>query len=104
MIPIFIMLAAPKGIWGYIAQRYGISLFPAGYRRPASPCEMNDLPQNLLEPIVIGAACGRGTKARFNSQYLSHTQDIDSVTAEVCNRKEAAPLGAERRKKLRRRN
>ena len=29
---IFIMLVAPKGIWGYIAKRYGISLFPTGYR------------------------------------------------------------------------
>ena len=27
-----IMLAAPKGIWGYIAQRHNISLFPTGYR------------------------------------------------------------------------
>ena len=31
-LAIFIMLVAPKGIWGYIAQRYGISLFPTGYR------------------------------------------------------------------------
>ncbi len=31
-LAIIIMLAAPKGIWGYIAQRYNISLFPTGYR------------------------------------------------------------------------
>ena len=31
-LAIIIMLAAPKGIWGYIAARYGISLFPTGYR------------------------------------------------------------------------
>ena len=54
--------------------------------RLASPCEMNDLPQNLLEPIVFGAACGRGTKARFNTEYLSHTQDRQGVTAEVRDR------------------
>jgi branched-chain amino acid transport system permease protein len=30
-IAIIIMLVAPKGIWGYIAQRWNISLFPTGY-------------------------------------------------------------------------
>jgi branched-chain amino acid transport system permease protein len=31
-IAIVIMLLAPKGIWGYIAQRWNLSLFPVGYR------------------------------------------------------------------------
>jgi branched-chain amino acid transport system permease protein len=31
-LAIVVMLVAPKGIWGYVAQRYGISLFPVGYR------------------------------------------------------------------------
>ncbi len=31
-LAIIIMLAAPKGIWGYISQRWNISLFPVGYR------------------------------------------------------------------------
>ena len=31
-IAIVIMLVAPKGIWGYIAARWNISLFPTGYR------------------------------------------------------------------------
>jgi branched-chain amino acid transport system permease protein len=30
-IAIVIMLIAPKGIWGYIQQRWNISLFPTGY-------------------------------------------------------------------------
>jgi branched-chain amino acid transport system permease protein len=30
-IAIIIMLVAPKGIWGYIAKRWNISLFPTGY-------------------------------------------------------------------------
>jgi branched-chain amino acid transport system permease protein len=30
-IAIVIMLVAPKGIWGYIAQRWQITLFPTGY-------------------------------------------------------------------------
>jgi branched-chain amino acid transport system permease protein len=31
-LAIVIMLVAPKGIWGLAASRYGISLFPVGYR------------------------------------------------------------------------
>lgn len=31
-IAIIIMLVAPKGLWGYVAQRRHISLFPTGYR------------------------------------------------------------------------
>ena len=30
-VAISIMLLAPKGIWGYVAQRWNISLFPTGY-------------------------------------------------------------------------
>jgi len=30
-LAIVIMLAAPRGIWGYIAARFGVSLFPTGY-------------------------------------------------------------------------
>ena len=54
--------------------------------RLASPCEMNDLPQNLLEPIVFGAACGRGTRARLSTEYVSHVQDETGVTATVRDR------------------
>src|SRR4029077_559145 len=32
---------------------------------------MCDLPQNLREPIILGAAAERGTKVRFLSEYLS---------------------------------
>jgi branched-chain amino acid transport system permease protein len=31
-LAIIIMLVAPRGIWGFIAQRWNISLFPTGYR------------------------------------------------------------------------
>jgi branched-chain amino acid transport system permease protein len=31
-LAIVIMLAAPKGLWGYVNDRYGLSLFPTGYR------------------------------------------------------------------------
>ncbi len=36
-LAIVIMLVAPKGIWGYIAQRWNISLFPTGYRVEEKP-------------------------------------------------------------------
>lgn len=54
--------------------------------RLASPTEMNDLPQTFLEPIVFGAACARGTKARLSTEYVSHTQDASGVTAKVRDR------------------
>ncbi|MFO1033280.1 MAG: branched-chain amino acid ABC transporter permease [Hyphomicrobiales bacterium] len=31
-LAIVIMLVAPKGLWGFVAQRWNISLFPTGYR------------------------------------------------------------------------
>ncbi len=40
----------------------------------ASPTSMVDLPQTFLEPIVFGAACARGTRARLSTEYLSLAQ------------------------------
>jgi branched-chain amino acid transport system permease protein len=31
-LAIVVMLFAPKGLWGYVAGRWGLSLFPTGYR------------------------------------------------------------------------
>jgi branched-chain amino acid transport system permease protein len=31
-LAIGVMLVAPKGLWGYLAGRYGLSLFPVGYK------------------------------------------------------------------------
>ncbi len=49
----------------------------------ASPGRMCDMPQNLMEPILIGAAGKRGATICFNWEYLSLTQDADGVTAKV---------------------
>jgi 2,4-dichlorophenol 6-monooxygenase len=54
--------------------------------RLASPTEMNDLPQTYLEPIVFGAACARGTKARLSTEYLAHSQTADGVVTTVRDR------------------
>ena len=56
----------------------------------ASPSSMCDLPQTLLEPILLEAAAARGTEVRFNTEYLSLQQDGDGVTATVRHR----PSGA----------
>jgi 2,4-dichlorophenol 6-monooxygenase len=52
----------------------------------ASPSSMCDLPQTLLEPILLEAAAARGTEVRFNTEYVSLEQDGDGVTATVRHR------------------
>jgi len=49
----------------------------------ASPGKMCDMPQNLMEPIIVGAAARRGATVCFNWEYRSLTQDGDGVTAIV---------------------
>ncbi|MDT0465093.1 FAD-dependent oxidoreductase [Streptomyces gibsoniae] len=46
-----------------------------------SPCDMVDLPQTYLEPILVSNAASRGAKVRFDTEFLSFTQDEDGVTA-----------------------
>ncbi|MFD7445756.1 FAD-dependent oxidoreductase [Streptomyces sp. NPDC059909] len=46
-----------------------------------SPSQMIDLPQTYLEPILISNAASRGAKVRFDTEFLSFTQDDDGVTA-----------------------
>jgi len=46
----------------------------------SSPTKMFDLPQNLLEPILTRTASHRGSKVRFNTEYLSFEQDDKGVT------------------------
>ena len=49
----------------------------------ASPTFINDTPQYLMEPILIQNATQRGTKMRYNTEYLSHVQDDNGVTVTV---------------------
>jgi 2,4-dichlorophenol 6-monooxygenase len=51
-----------------------------------SPCTMLDVPQPLMEPVLITNAAERGAKVSFNTEYLSHTQDADGVTVTLQNR------------------
>jgi 2,4-dichlorophenol 6-monooxygenase len=51
-----------------------------------SPCTMLDAPQTITEPIMVVAAQERGARVRFDTEYLSHTQDADGVTTVVRDR------------------
>lgn len=59
--------------WGTGDLRYGDYL-------KGSPCTMLDLPQPLMEPILINKAVERGAILSFNTEYLDHTQDAEGVT------------------------
>lgn len=52
----------------------------------ASPTRMCDMPQHLMEPVLVNAAIARGSQLRFGTEYLSHEQDADGVTATVRDR------------------
>jgi 2,4-dichlorophenol 6-monooxygenase len=52
----------------------------------ASPTTICDVPQDLMEPILIGNAARRGATICFNWEYLSLLQDADGVTADILDR------------------
>jgi len=47
---------------------------------------MADLPQPLLEPLLVETAAARGAVVWFNTQYLSSSQDPDGVDVELEDR------------------
>jgi 2,4-dichlorophenol 6-monooxygenase len=52
----------------------------------ASPCSMLDIPQSYLEPVLVNNAAARGASFAFNTEYLDHVQDENSVTARLEDR------------------
>jgi 2,4-dichlorophenol 6-monooxygenase len=52
----------------------------------ASPCKMCDLPQNVLEPILVSEAARLGSHVRFSMELLSFQQHEHGVTALVRDR------------------
>ncbi|WP_233160072.1 FAD-dependent monooxygenase [Pseudonocardia sp. MH-G8] len=52
----------------------------------ASPSPNCDIPQTFLEPIVIGHAASRGSRIRFDTEYVRIVQDDDGVTVTVRDR------------------
>ncbi|WP_370234023.1 MULTISPECIES: FAD-dependent oxidoreductase [Henriciella] len=67
-------------------QTWGTDPARRGDYERASPTMICDLPQNLLEPMFIRAAAHRGSKVRFDTEYISHTQDDDGVTSKLKDR------------------
>lgn len=61
-------------------QSWGTSPESKARHLRASPCEMNDLPQTFMEPILFTTACKRGAQARMSTEYLRHEQDAEGVT------------------------
>ena len=52
----------------------------------ASPTRICDMPQDLMEPVLLHNAQSRGAKVRFDTEYLSLQQDDDGVTVHVRDR------------------
>ncbi|KAK9856564.1 hypothetical protein MYU51_000279 [Penicillium brevicompactum] len=58
--------------WGHDPKR-------KGDYEAASPCDPVDLPQTLLEPILVRNATLNGFKCRFDTTFVGFTEDQDSV-------------------------
>ena len=52
----------------------------------ASPTRICDVPQDLMEPILLGAAGRRGSTIRMNTELVDLVQDETGVTATVKDR------------------
>ncbi len=52
----------------------------------ASPARICDMPQNLMEPVLVNAATAQGSRVRYATEYLSHVADDDGVTVTVRDR------------------
>jgi 2,4-dichlorophenol 6-monooxygenase len=67
-------------------QSWGTSVARKADYEAASPCHMLDAPQTITEPVMMKAAQERGARVRFDTEYLSHTQDDEGVTTLVRDR------------------
>jgi 2,4-dichlorophenol 6-monooxygenase len=65
--------------WGTGDDRYGDYL-------QGSPCTMLDVPQPLMEPVLITNAAARGARVSFSTEYLGHEQDEHGVTVTLRDR------------------
>lgn len=52
----------------------------------ASPTQNCDIPQDLLEPILLSRAAKLGSKVRFNTEFINFVQDSQGVTVTVLDR------------------
>jgi 2-polyprenyl-6-methoxyphenol hydroxylase-like FAD-dependent oxidoreductase len=52
----------------------------------SSPCVMSDLPQSVLEPVLMEEAIRHGAEVRFSTEFLALEQDSDGVTVTLRDR------------------
>jgi 2-polyprenyl-6-methoxyphenol hydroxylase-like FAD-dependent oxidoreductase len=57
-----------------------------GQYEMASPCVMSDLPQSVLEPILVDEATRAGAEVRFSTEFVDLRQDEEGVTTTLCDR------------------
>lgn len=50
-----------------------------GEYESCSPCSMSDLPQSVLEPVLVSAGKELGVEYWFNTEFISFKQEDDSV-------------------------
>ncbi|GHP19104.1 2,4-dichlorophenol 6-monooxygenase [Rhodococcus sp. NKCM2511] len=62
--------------WGTGDLRYGDYL-------NGSPCTMLDIPQPLMEPVMVKNAAERGAIISFHTEYIDHVQDEHGVTVRL---------------------
>lgn len=85
------MMASTRFVASLSGQEFArIDSWGCGSRRTdyteASPSEPMDLPQTLLEPVLVNRAAARGAKMLFNTEYLSHDEDATGVTVRLRDR------------------
>jgi 2,4-dichlorophenol 6-monooxygenase len=64
-------------------QTWGTGDRRSGDYLQGSPCTMLDIPQPLMEPLLIKNAAERGAIVSFNTEYIDHEQDADGVTVRL---------------------
>lgn len=67
-------------------QTWGSGDLRSGDYLKNSPCTMLDVPQTVMEPILVKNAAARGAKVAFSTLYLGHEQDDDGVSIQLLNR------------------
>ncbi|MEO0423534.1 MAG: FAD-dependent monooxygenase [Pseudomonadota bacterium] len=65
---------------------WGTAPYRAADYEVASPTRMCDLPQNLLEPLLVKKAALGGAKVRFDTEFVSLDQDDTGVTSVLRDR------------------
>ncbi|MFE1980158.1 FAD-dependent monooxygenase [Streptomyces mirabilis] len=63
----------------------------------ASPCDMCNAPQNVLEPVILAAARERTADIRFNTELIDIKQDDEEVRATLRRRDDGAEYTVEAR-------